>query len=165
MSQTAGLLQDGSTAPSVEALQTESDSFEDLGSCIRRVDVRATAGVLLVLLSITVSYHVLILTGVVDYRFVWGGRLKSKDQMYVFETFSLTLNMMMLALVVSRGGFLDLCSCVPPGVLRGFCWALCGVFALNTLGNLLAKSFFEMAVFSPITLLMSVAFARLALAD
>ncbi|CAE7481155.1 unnamed protein product [Symbiodinium natans] len=111
----------------------------------------------------TLSYHALILTGQVDYRFVWGGRLKSKEQMYVFETVSVSLNLIMVLLALARGGWLNACPCLPPAVLRVVCGIFCALFALNTLGNLAAKSNFERGVFTPLTLLASLAFARLAL--
>ena len=42
-------------------------------------------------------------------------------------------------------------------------WVLVGLFAVNTVGNLFAKTLFERAVFTPLTLLLALLMLRLAL--
>ncbi|OLP97969.1 hypothetical protein AK812_SmicGene19630 [Symbiodinium microadriaticum] len=101
--------------------------------------------------------------GTVDYRYVWGGQLKSKEEMYIFEALSVSLNLLMLLLVLTRGGWLNACPCLPASFQRALCALFCGLFACNTVGNALAKTNFERCVFLPLTLLSAVAFARLAL--
>eukprot|EP00438_Fugacium_kawagutii_P013594 Skav223055 [mRNA] locus=scaffold1069:374046:374552:+ [translate_table: standard] len=119
---------------------------------------------LLALLFLFLGYHILILTHVVPSKYVWGGRLKSNSSMLRFEAVSLSLNLFFVLLVVLRA---QLC-CAKIGFqfcLKVLCWISYIIFTLNTIGNLLAQSWFEMLTFAPVTFYVSMAFARLALGD
>ncbi|CAK9079270.1 unnamed protein product [Durusdinium trenchii] len=139
-----------------QLLRQESDS-EDEGCNF--LSFRCASLTLLGLFAFTITYHVLILSHVVPYKYVWGGRLKSESSMLHFETVSLSVNLLLVVLVLLRGGFC--CQSAPQSLLRGLCLVFSLVFALNTVGNLLASSWFEMLAFTPVTLLASVAFFRL----
>ncbi|CAE7459671.1 KIF13B [Symbiodinium sp. CCMP2592] len=151
------LLEDGQQDP-----DGASSNDERTDGCMVRkwLSPGAAAKGLVVMMCVSLTYHALILTGKVDYRYVWGGQLNSKDEMYTFEAISVSLNLLMLLLVLTRGGWLNACPCLPASVLRALCAVFCGLFACNTVGNALAKTNFERCVFFPLTLLSAVAFAR-----
>ena len=44
----------------------------------------------------TIGYHISILLQIIPYEYAWGGRLKSEQEMFQFETFSLLLNVLFL---------------------------------------------------------------------
>ncbi|UOQ50880.1 hypothetical protein [Hymenobacter cellulosivorans] len=122
---------------------------------------RAAAIGILVILSLVVVFHLLVLTGVIPYGIVWGGRLTSHEQMLRFETVSITLNLLMLAVVGVVAGWLRLR--VSWGLLKAALWLMTGLFLLNTLGNLMAQTNLERLVFTPLTLLLALGSLRLAI--
>ena len=130
---------------------------------LRAIRRPIAAHILLGIQAIALVYHALIITRVVPFENVWGGRLTSVEQMYRFETFSVALNLFMVAIVLVAGDLWKIKA--PERLLRVVCWLLFGLFLLNTLGNLAATSTFEMVAFTPLTLASALLFARLALRD
>ena len=109
------------------------------------------------------GYHALILSGVVDYKYAWGGRLQSMEQMIQFESVSIVLLVVFSAIVfihwkVVENAFINRISTV-------LLYVLSAIFLLNTVGNLLAVSLMEAVLFTPLTLLSSIFLLRLALSD
>lgn len=86
-------------------------------------------------------YHGLVLMQVVHMDMAWGGRLKTLEELYVFESISITLNVLFLYGVWKQK--------------RLFYALLAVVFALNTVGNLVAVNFWEMVIFTPITAILA----------
>lgn len=111
--------------------------------------------------SLVIVFHVLILVRLIPYDIAWGGRLTSEAQMVQFETVSIGINALMLAVVGLRAGVLPVR--VPALGLTIAFWMMSGLFALNTVGNLLSTNAFEKYTFTPITLLLSLLCLRLAL--
>lgn len=112
------------------------------------------------LLTLFVIFHLLILSRVVPFGAVWGGRLKTASEMIVFETLSIVMTLFMLAIVAVAGGYLK--AKLNPIVLKGILWSVSVLFLLNTIGNLLSTSRLEQVMFAPITLMLSIFFARMA---
>jgi hypothetical protein len=106
------------------------------------------------------GFHVCVLTGIVSYSIVWGGRLKSAAEMVQFESFSIGLNLFFSTVLLAKKGWLPVR--IAPKWVRGILWAMCGMLALNTVGNLFSISSFEAWVFTPATLLLSVCAGLLA---
>jgi hypothetical protein len=121
---------------------------------------RLAANALLIILALVVGFHLLILLRVVPFEIVWGGRLKTEDQMLKFETVSIGLNLLMLAVVALKSGRLKLG--IKPGVVHAILWMMFGLFLMNTLGNLFSNNQFEQLVFTPLTLLLAIFSWRLA---
>ncbi|HMP87711.1 MAG TPA: hypothetical protein PKE63_10565, partial [Lacibacter sp.] len=97
---------------------------------------RLTARLLLFFFAAVALLHVLALAGLLPADILWGGRLQDRNQLLVFETVSLLLNLLMAAVVAGWAG-LWLLPGRPPG-LRGAASAMAAPFALNTGGDLLA---------------------------
>ncbi len=110
-----------------------------------------------------IFYHILILTRVVDYRFAWGGRLTSLEQMYKFEAVSVILQIVLTAIVVTKHKATT--NSLTFKITRVLVFMISALFLLNTLGNILAVSWFEKLVFTPITLWSSIATLKIALDD
>ncbi|GAB4161625.1 MAG: hypothetical protein Fur003_4930 [Candidatus Dojkabacteria bacterium] len=108
-----------------------------------------------------VIYHILILTQVVDYHYAWGGRLTNLTQMYQFEAVSL-VSMVPFLLVVYFNSKLPSQKTLFK-VTKYLLFIISGVFLLNTIGNVFAKTAFEAWVFTPITFIASLSTFRLAL--
>jgi hypothetical protein len=118
---------------------------------------------LLLLLSLTILFHVLVLSRVVPYDIVWGGRLTSTRDMLQFETVSILINGLMLLVVLIHTGSWK----VPLSrtLTRALLWGMCALFLLNTVGNLFSINQWERLIFTPLTLLLSLFCLQLALPD
>lgn len=116
---------------------------------------------ILLILTGTILFHLLVLSGVIPFQIVWGGRLQTHAQMLQFETVSIVLNALMVAMVAVKAGYLKLK--LNPTLLQIIFGLMAGVFALNTVGNLLAETQLEKLVFTPLTLLLALCCLRLAL--
>ncbi|HEY1115294.1 MAG TPA: hypothetical protein VGE66_17100 [Chitinophagaceae bacterium] len=112
------------------------------------------------ILSLIVLFHLLILTGVMPFDIVWGGRLSSREQMLRFETLSIALNLLMLAVVGARAGIIG--RNIPPRLITIALWIMAVLFGLNTVGNLLSQNALERMIFTPLTLILSILCFRLA---
>jgi len=93
------------------------------------------------LVSALMIFHFLILFKVIPYDITWGGRLKSDEEMYVFEGVSIAINGILLLLLLLKGRFI--------GQVKSFkfinfiLWVFLVLFGLNTIGNLFAETTFE----------------------
>lgn len=120
----------------------------------------ATVSVTLIL-SLIVVFHFAILSGIINYRIVWGGRLTSQDQMVVFETISILVNLLMLLIVWVKAGWVRMR--IHPTLLSVSLWGMSALFLLNTFGNLMSLNQTEKFVFTPLTLLLAFLCFRLAI--
>ena len=128
---------------------------------IKKIDIKLAAGIVMALLSVIVVFHLLVLSGVIPYNIVWGGRLESAAQMYVLETVSLAVIHAVILVVAIKGGYIK--PFLPPKVVTILLWLLTALFALNTVGNLFAESTVETMLFTPITLISAVLLFRMAI--
>jgi len=78
---------------------------------------------------------------IVPYDIAWGGRLESDSQMYAFELVSILLNALLIVLLLIKGRFIR--EILPIKIVNVLLWIFLVLFALNTVGNLLAKTNFE----------------------
>lgn len=117
--------------------------------------------VLLVTLGLVILFHILVITGIVPFSIVWGGRLDSPSEMIRFEAVSIFLNLLMLGVVAIRTGLLR----VPlsSSLIQVLLWLMCALFTLNTFGNLQSVNAFEKQVFTPLTILLAICCLVLAL--
>jgi hypothetical protein len=122
------------------------------------MSIRITQGhvlrIALGLLTAVIVFHMLIIISIVPYEIVWAGKLKSVNEMYFFEIVSIFINLLLLTVLLLKGNFIE--HKINDKILNGILWIFVFVFALNTIGNLLAKSLFEKAVFTPLTLILSI---------
>lgn len=128
---------------------------------ILKIDIKVASAVMMAVLSCAAVFHLIVLSGIVPYSIVWGGRLESATQMYIFETISLSVNLAVIVIVGIKGGFIK--PCLPNKMVTFSLWVLAALFALNTVGNLFAESKLEMILFTPFTLLSSILFYRMAI--
>jgi hypothetical protein len=105
-------------------------------------------------------YHALIITQIVPYANAWGGRLTSVEVMYVFETVSIVVQL--LFIVTSTIKYRLVGSKRLQLTMSIFLYAIAGLLAVNTLGNIFTTSSFEAIVFTPMTLIGSLCAFRLA---
>ncbi len=113
------------------------------------------SSLLIVLFSVTIVFHLLILVKVIPYAIAWGGRLKNDNEMFVFETVSIVLNSLFLFVGINKHKHMKL------GKSNKFVtimlWIMFALFALNSIGNLFSINSFEKIVFTPVTIVLSIA--------
>jgi hypothetical protein len=92
-------------------------------------------------------------------KLLWGGKIKTIDELLKFEIISLVVSIFCLIIVLVRSQslisiFIDFS--------RVTLWLLFFLFILNTIGNLIAESIFEKS-FALVTLILSILCLRMAL--
>jgi hypothetical protein len=108
---------------------------------------------LIAIFSLTIVFHLFVLLGFVPIQYIWGGRLNSKEELYVFETVSVVLNALFIFVIYlkTKGS-----ASIKSKILNSIIWVMTCIFALNTLGNLFAINSVEKLIFTPLTFLISI---------
>ncbi len=127
------------------------------------LSIRVATYGLLSMLSLVIVFHFLVLTGIVPFEIVWGGRIKDSSEMEVFEAFSITLNLLMLFIIGIKSGFIKLS--LNPTIIKISLWLMFVLFFVNTMGNLFSINQWEKIIFTPITIVLAVFSLRLALSN
>lgn len=97
--------------------------------------------ILIGLLGAIVLFHLCIVLQFIPYEITWGGRLKSLEEMYAFESVSIAINLFMIVVLAMKGGYLK--AIVPIKIINIILWVFFALFALNTVGNIIAVTNFE----------------------
>lgn len=93
------------------------------------------------LLLAVIIFHLCIIIKVVPYEITWGGRLKSEQEMYVFESISIFINFILGFVLLMKGGYSK--RYFQQSVINIILWIFLILFVLNTIGNIFAKTDFE----------------------
>lgn len=117
------------------------------------VHPKQAAKTIVIILLLVLLFHLLVLTGIIPYTIVWGGRLKTHSDMLRFETVSIGTNLLMVFVAAVRANWLRLS--IPPMPIRVGLWLMAGLFLLNTIGNIFSTNRLEQIIFTPLTLLLS----------
>ncbi|WP_108124794.1 hypothetical protein [Saccharospirillum mangrovi] len=126
---------------------------------IKQLRFSLAANILLTMLLCLVVFHLLLLVGVVPFDQVWGGRLNNTVQVRVFETISLVVTVLVMAVVAMKVGYLR--PVLVPWLINAVLWVLVGLFLLNALGNLASTQAVETFVFTPVTMIAALLCYRL----
>ena len=105
-----------------------------------------------IIIAVTV-FHLCILFKLIPYDIAWGGRLTNDQEIYVFETVSLVINFIFALVLLIKGKFIK--QLLPEKVVNVMLWIFLVLFALNTIGNIFAKTNFEKG-FTVVTLATTV---------
>ena len=93
------------------------------------------------LLSIVLVFHLCVLFEIISYKIVWAGKLKSKEEMYVFEAVSILINFFLIIVLYIK--FQNIKKSETNRIINIIIWLFVFLFALNTLGNLFAENLIE----------------------
>jgi len=113
-----------------------------------------TIRLLVGLLSLVIIFHFLILVKIIPFGIAWGGRLKSAEEMYVFESISIALNLFLIWILSLKS------KNVKSKLIDFTLWIFFVVFSLNTIGNLFAHTNFEKG-FSVLTFMFALLLLRI----
>ena len=118
---------------------------------------------LLILLSLFLLLHFIILLKIIPYKLIWGGRLKSNNEMYRFEIFSILINSLFIIVILTQAEVLIIM--IPNKIVTYALWLMTGLFLLNTFGNAISKNKIERMLFTPVTILLTIFSLVLALSN
>ena len=102
---------------------------------------RTAINIMLWLIAAITAFHLSILLKIVPYEITWGGRLKSDTEMYVFESISIAVNLFLGFVLMMKGGYIR--QILPLKMVNVILWIFLAIFVLNTLGNIVAETYFE----------------------
>ena len=114
--------------------------------------------VMLFLLTLVILFHLLILVHVIPYEITWGGRLQNDNEMYIFETISILINLFLGWILLMKAQLVTYK--FRPGIVNFLLWLFLGMFLINTIGNIFAATTLE-RFFSILTLLFAVLIWRI----
>lgn len=126
----------------------------------RLISFRIAANLLLVLFGTAFIFQLLVLAGLIPTEMVWGGKLEGDEQRTVMALVSITVLLLMIAIVLIRIGRIGKSM---PAIGSYGMWGIMLLFALNTVGNLVAEDLRETLIFTPITLASALLAWRVAL--
>ncbi len=109
--------------------------------------------ILLGLIIAVIVFHLCIVVKLIPYQITWGGRLQNDEEMYVFESISIFINMFLGFVLLMKGGFVKPYFKVK--TINAILVIFLVLFTLNTVGNIFAKTNFEKS-FSVLTLISAV---------
>ena len=109
---------------------------------------------ILIFISVLVTlFHLLILVRVIPFEITWGGRLKTLEEMFVFETFSILINSFFIFVLLQKGEYVSYI--LGKKTVTIILWIFFAIFMLNTIGNVFAETNFE-KLFTILTLLNAI---------
>lgn len=115
--------------------------------------IKTSIHLLLALLIAVIAFHLFILCKIIPYSITWGGRLQNDSEMYVFESISILINLFLGYVVLMKGRYLK--PLIKEKALNVILIVFLVIFALNTIGNLFAKTKFEQS-FALLTFIFAV---------
>lgn len=125
--------------------------------------IRTYSFLLIGICGVAMIFHFLILLKVIPYSVTWGGRLNSYSEVKMIVPISMAVNLLFILIVLTKAGFLNLN--IPTAFLNGVLWVMAIIFGLNTIGNLVAITWLEKTIATPLTLIASLLSYKLARAD
>jgi hypothetical protein len=114
----------------------------------------------IILNIMVILFHLAILSGFIPYENVWAGRIKSYEDMIVFESISILINLIFIGLVLLKKKSKIIRN--PNKILQIGLWVFVIIFSLNTIGNLFAVSFWEKLIATPLTFILALLTLRIA---
>ena len=93
------------------------------------------------LLFSVILFHISIILKIIPYNIAWGGRLTNDNEMYVFESISILINVFLSWLLFMKGEFVKFK--FQNNTVNIILWVFFGLFIVNTVGNIFAKTNFE----------------------
>lgn len=100
-----------------------------------------TIKIFLVLVFSVIIFHICIIVKIIPYNIAWGGRLTNDNEMYVFESISILINVLLSWLLLMKG---DIIECkFSYKIVNVILWIFFVLFILNTIGNIFARTLFE----------------------
>ena len=125
----------------------------------RTISFKVAIWTAIILSSMIIIFHFLVLLQIIPFENVWAGKLKSVEEMYVYESVSIVVNCILILIVLVKGKIINLK--VSPKVINTALWIFVILFSLNTLGNLTSKTNLETIIATPLTFIFALLCLRM----
>ena len=112
-----------------------------------------------ILLATLLVFHTLVLTKIIPYATVWAGKINSDAEMKKLEEISICITVIAILILVVKGGYIK--HKITDKIVNTIIWTLVIFFSMNTIGNLFAKSKFELYFFTPLTFISAILCLRI----
>jgi hypothetical protein len=116
---------------------------------------------MLALLMAVILFHLSVFFQIIPYTIVWAGKLNNVQEMRVFESVSLLICIFHITVLLLKGNYIK--NKIPTIIINIVLWGFVALFTLNTVGNLFAKSSFELYFFTPLTFISALLSLRILL--
>ena len=123
------------------------------------ISSKQALNLMIALLSVVMLFHLSVFLQFIPYTIVWAGKLKNLQEMRVFESVSILLCTFNFAVFLLKGNYIR--HKIPMKIINGIIWFYVVLFSFNTVGNLFAKSDFELYVFTPLTFISALLCLRI----
>ena len=104
---------------------------------------------MIVINSFSIIFHVLVLFKIIPFDIVWAGKLKNINEMFVFESVSIAINVILLFVLLVSSRFIKIINAEK--IVLIILWIFIVVFFLNTIGNIFSKTNLEKFIATPLT--------------
>jgi hypothetical protein len=125
----------------------------------RTISFKVAIWTAIILSSMVIIFHFFVLLQIIPFENVWAGKLKSVEEMYVYESISIVVNCILILIVLVKGKIINIK--VSPKVINTALWIFVILFSLNTLGNLTSKTNLETIIATPLTFIFALLCLRL----
>jgi hypothetical protein len=122
---------------------------------------RTASNIILVLNTAVIVFHIFVLLQIFPLNVVWAGRLKSVEEMFVFESVSIVINLILIGIVWRK--VILVRQKKRNRVIDALLWFFTLLFALNTAGNLTSTTSVEKFIATPLTFILAVCCLRLSI--
>ena len=119
------------------------------------------ARTIIVINIVVIAFHLLVLTRVIPFDVVWGGRLQTEKEMYVFELVSIFINLILIVIVLTKIKKIKVGA--SNKLINFILWIFVVLFVLNTIGNLTSKTSLETYIATPMTFILALLCSRVAI--
>jgi len=125
----------------------------------KAISFKAATRTVILLSSAIILFHFLVLLQIIPFENVWAGKLKSVNEMYVYESFSIVINCLLILIILVKGQIIN--PNISPKVINGLLWIFVVLFILNTVGNLTSKTSLETIIATPLTFIFALLCLRI----
>jgi len=105
------------------------------------MNYKTSIKILLTFLIAVILFHLSVIAKFVPYDFAWGGRLQNDSEMYIYESISILIIFFLGLVLLMRGDYLEFR--FKNKTINIILWIFLGLFLLNTIGNIFAKTNIE----------------------
>ena len=130
---------------------------------IMQISVKYAATLMMVFLSVSTVFHVLILSGVIPYKLVFSGLLDTELQMFMYAISTIAALIVVICVISIKGGYMK--PFVSKAALNAILWLLVAIFIVGAAGILWSKTTLEMILFTPPALISAILCYRMTLND
>lgn len=114
---------------------------------------------MIALLSLVMLFHLSILAQLIPYSIVWAGKLNNIQEMRMFESVSIFLILFHITVLLLKANYIK--NKIPTTIINIILWGFVGLFTINTVGNLFAKTAFELYFFTALSFISALLSLRI----